>query len=53
MSTKCYVKKFSAVMSLNRTLEEQISLSMQRVAVRKSRPGRNERRTGKMGVSNY
>lgn len=52
MSTKCYVKKFSAVKSLNRTLEEQISLRMQRVAIHKAGPGRNERRRGKMGVAN-
>lgn len=39
-------------MSLNRTLEEQISLRMQRVSIHKAGPGGNERRTGKMGVAN-
>lgn len=52
MSRKCYVKKFSTVMSLNRTLEEKISPRMQRVAICKAGPGRNERRTGKVGVTN-
>lgn len=39
-------------MSLNRTLEEKISLRIQRVAICKAEPGRNERRTGKVGVTN-
>lgn len=52
VSTKWYVKKFSPVMSLNRTLEEQISLGMQRVAICKAGPGRNKRRTGKMEIAN-